>query len=98
MWIKLRVYQPGRKLKNPTKIEVVNPHMYFLSDVFIDIISKKMKIPKKNLKANFTLIYQENGMSDLKGVQVKNFDTFFSLRLLDGASFLLLDEEYLSLL
>jgi hypothetical protein len=97
MWIKLRVYQPGVKLKAPTKIDVVNPHLYFLSDVFTDIISRKMKIPKKILKTNYSLIYQENGMGDMKGVQVKPVDTFFSLRLLDGASFLLLDEEYLSL-
>ncbi|KAK2949115.1 hypothetical protein BLNAU_15956 [Blattamonas nauphoetae] len=88
MWIKIRLVQAGKKPKIPVKVTVANPNQSFLTDSFIQVVSTKLGILPSDLKSKYTFVYQANGMNDTEGHTIQPKDTFFSLKLLDGASFL----------
>ena len=93
MWIKFRIVPHGKKPKRPESIIVNNPHLPFCSEQFLRQIARKLKLTYVDISTNYHLIYQKGGMADMEGVPVGQNDSFYSLKLLDGAPFLCVENE-----
>ncbi|KAA6392634.1 MAG: hypothetical protein EZS28_011842, partial [Streblomastix strix] len=93
MWLKFRIIPYKQRPSRPFRIDLPNPHLLLLSDVFVEILASKLGITSREIKARFRMIYQTNGMGDMDGQLIKPKDTFYSMKLLDGAPFLLKERK-----
>lgn len=98
MWVKFRLLPLSGKVKRPESVQVENPHLSFLSDEFLRLVARKLGITLRDIKTKYEIIYQRKGMADFVGVPVKETDSFYSLKILDGAPFLCVEKEQTRLL
>lgn len=88
-FIKVRIVPYKKKPSQPIKINLPTPHVNFASDEFLELLAPKTKLSLNQLKT-YKLLYQANGMGDENAIALKDGDTFFTLKLLNGAPFLLM--------